>query len=209
MSIFPSTLIIASSPKTAYQKVLDFFQELGHQQLNNPDLFTLDDYTIASVRSLKNFLSQKPFNHDSKIIFIPEAENLNPESQNALLKTLEEPGENNYLILTTINITKLLPTIVSRCHKIKLNSDHFKNNSKVWPITGQLKKDLDFAATITSDKTEIKSLLQAQLEVYQQQLITSPTPTTAKIIKNLIASIDLINNNVDPKSALDYFFLKD
>jgi len=208
MQIFPSTLIIASSLKIADKKAQDFILELNHQTINNPDLFILDDYTIAAVRSLKKFLSQKPFNHDSKIIYIPEAENLNPESQNALLKTLEEPGDNNYLILTTTKITQLLPTIISRCQKIKLSSDTIKNETLLWPITGNAKKDLDFAATITTDKTEIKAMLSAQLEAYQQFLAQKPDVSTAKIIKNLIAAIDLINNNVDPKSALDYFFLK-
>jgi DNA polymerase III delta prime subunit len=176
--------------------------------INNPDLFILEEYTITTIRSLKKFLSQKPFEHNSKIILIPEAENLNPESQNALLKTLEEPGDGNYLILTSVNITQLLPTIISRCQKIKLNSDNTISNTKLWPITGNAKKDLDFASSITTDKTEIKALLQAQLEAYQQQLIISPSSVTAKIIKNLISTLDLINNNVDPKSALDYFFLK-
>jgi len=208
MSIFPSTLIIASSPEIARKKALEIISELNHQALNNPDLFILDDYTIAAVRSLKKFLSQKPFNHDSKVVFIPEAENLNPESQNALLKTLEEPGNNNYLILTTINITKLLPTIISRCQKIKLNSLNPKSEIKLWPMTGNAKKDIEYAASITSDKNEIKALLQAQLEVYQQDLAASPKTSTARIIKKLIYAIDLINSNVDPKSALDYFFLK-
>ncbi|HWS48710.1 MAG TPA: hypothetical protein VN174_01505 [Candidatus Methanoperedens sp.] len=208
MSIFPSTLIIASSSTTAYQKARDLLIELHHTDLNNPDLFILDDYTISSVRSLKKFLSQKPFNHNSKIVLIPEAENLNLESQNALLKTLEEPGDNNYIILTTINITQLLPTIISRCQKIKLNSDHQEYDTKLWPITGNIKKDLEFASTITSDKNEIKPLLQSQLISYQQLLIKSPKGETAQIIKKLITAIDLIDSNVDPKSALDYFFLR-
>lgn len=208
MQNFPSTLIIASSPKIAYQKALTLFSELGHKEQNNPDLFILDDYSISAVRTLKKFLSQKPFNHNSKIIFIPEIENLNSESQNALLKTLEEPGDNNYLILTSTNITQLLPTIISRCQKIKISSDTIKSDTKLWPITGIAKKDLDYAATITADKTEIKSLLQAQLTTYQQLLSESPTSNTSQIIKKLILSLDLINNNVDPKSALDYFFLK-
>lgn len=208
MSIFPSTLIIASSPEIAHKKALEIISELNHQSLNNPDLFVLDDYSIAAVRSLKKFLSQKPFNHDSKVVFIPEAENLNPESQNALLKTLEEPGNNNYIILTTINVTKLLPTIISRCQKIKLNPLNTKSEIKLWPISGNVKKDLEYAASITSDKNEIKALLQAQLEAYQQNLTASPNISTAQIIKKLIYAIDLINSNVDPKSALDYFFLK-
>lgn len=208
MSIFPSTLIIASSPTSAYQKALELLGILDHKEVNNPDLFIFEDYTIAAVRTLKNFLSKKPFNHYSKIVLIPEADNLNPESQNALLKILEEPGKNNYLILTTTNITKLLPTIISRCQKIKLISDNTKSETKIWPITGNAKKDLDFAATITTDKNEIKTLLSAQLEAYQQQLAKSPIVDTAKIIKKLITAIDLIDSNVDPKSALDYFFLK-
>lgn len=208
MSIFPSTLIIASSPKTAYQKALDLLSILDHQEINNPDLFILDDYTIAATRSLKKFLSQKPFNHNSKVVLIPLAENLNPESQNALLKTLEEPGPDNYIFLTTTNITQLLPTIVSRCQKIKISPTVTKIETILWPITGNPKKDLDFAAAITVDKTEIKALLQAQLEACQQLLVQKPNSTTAQIIKKLIAALDLINNNVDPKSALDYFFLK-
>ena len=91
MSLFPSTLIIAASPQIASQKAMTLLQELNHSPDNNPDLFILNDYTIANVRLLKNFLSQKPFNHQSKVVFIPEADNLNPESQNDLLKILEEP----------------------------------------------------------------------------------------------------------------------
>ncbi|MFA5025378.1 MAG: hypothetical protein WC503_02655 [Candidatus Shapirobacteria bacterium] len=208
MSIFPSTLIIASSPDKAYQKAREILTELHHQDLNNPDLFILDDYTISTVRTLKKFLSQKPFNHNSKVVLIPQADNLNPESQNALLKTLEEPGTDNYILLTTINTTKLLPTIVSRCQKIKLNSNDHKDKIKLWPITGNIKEDLNFATNITTDKNEIKSLLNNQLDSYQQLLISSPTESTAKIIKKLIDAINLIDSNVDPKSALDYFFIK-
>jgi replication-associated recombination protein RarA len=208
MSTFPSTLIIASSPQTAYKKAIETLTKLQHKEVNNPDLFILDDYTIACVRTLKKFLSQKPFNHSSKVVLIPEAENLNTESQNALLKILEEPGNDNYLLLTTTNITKLLPTIISRCQKIKLNSDNLKSDIKLWPITGNSKKDLDFASSVTPDKNEIKDLLQGQLKAYQQLLTETPDPSTAQIIKKLISALDLINNNVDPKSALDYFFLK-
>jgi len=208
MSLFPSTLIITSSPILAQKKLLDYLSSLDHQLDNNPDLFSFTDYTIATVRSLKKFLSQKPFNHQSKIVIIPDADKLNSESQNALLKTLEEPGPDNYLILTTSTPSLLLPTILSRCQKVKLSSPNIKSTLKLWPITDNPKKDLDFAASLTSDKTQIKSLLQDQLTAYQQQLITSPTKKIAQIINNLIEAIDLINCNVDPKSALDYFFLK-
>ena len=45
----------------------------------------------------------------------PEAEKMNEQAQNALLKTIEEPPEYGVVILLTSNITALLPTIQSRC----------------------------------------------------------------------------------------------
>ena len=121
MIFFPSTLFITSTN-------LDFassLQPLGHLSIiNNPDIFSLEDYSIESVRSIKKFLSQKPYQHSSKIIIIQNAQQLQPEAQNALLKMLEEPGENNYFFLTTSRPSQLLPTIMSRCHQIKINSSN-------------------------------------------------------------------------------------
>ncbi len=208
MSLFPSTLIIASSPKVSSKKALEFLSELGHLPENNPDLFLVDQYTIATIRLIRNFLQNKPFNHFSKIVYIPEADNLNPESQNALLKNLEEPGKNNYFILTTAKPQLLLPTILSRCQKIKITSPKIDNQNEAWTISGNPKKDLDFASSIVNDKNEIKNLLLSQLEIYQQKLVVNPDKNTARIIKKIITALKFIDANVDPKSALDYFFLK-
>ena len=208
MSLFPSTLIIASSPQISHEKALEFFKKLNHLPDNNPDLFIVSEYAIANVRLIKNFLQNKPFNHFSKIVYIPQADNLNPESQNALLKNLEEPGKNNYFILTSSKPQLLLPTILSRCQKIKIASAKIQNKNKAWPLSGNPKKDLNFAATMVNDKNEIKNLLLSQLEIYQQMLVASPSKENARIIKKLITAIKFIDANVDPKSALDYFFLK-
>ncbi len=208
MSFFPSTLIISSSPENTENKIKEMLSELHHQLTNNPDLFVFEEYNIATVRQAKKFLSQKPFNHDSKIILIPQADNLNSESQNALLKSLEEPGDNNYLILAVSNPTRLLATIISRCQKVRLLASTNSEKIDLWPITGNFKKDLDLSTTLASDKDQIKTLLQKQLDRYHQTFAKNPQKTTAKIIQKLIKSINLIDSNVDPKSALDYFFLK-
>ena len=81
MTLFPSSLIISSSPQSSRQKALEIFFKLNHLPDNNPDLFELTDYSVEAVRKLKKFLSQKTYNHPSKIIFIPEAHQLNLESQ--------------------------------------------------------------------------------------------------------------------------------
>lgn len=57
----------------------------------------------------------KPYASRYKIYIIDEAEKMNEQAQNALLKTIEEPPEYAVLILLCTNRNKLLPTILSRC----------------------------------------------------------------------------------------------
>lgn len=53
-----------------------------------------------------------------KVIIIAQAETMNPEAANRLLKTLEEPPPRTTLVLTTSNVSALLPTVVSRCQRV-------------------------------------------------------------------------------------------
>ncbi|MAP22410.1 MAG: DNA polymerase III subunit delta' [Alteromonadaceae bacterium] len=55
-----------------------------------------------------------------KVLLIPVADKMTEAASNALLKTLEEPTDNTYLILITSNLNALLPTILSRCEKHQL-----------------------------------------------------------------------------------------
>ncbi len=207
MTLFPSSLIISSSPQSSRQKALEIFSKLTHLPDNNPDLFELTDYSVEAVRKLKKFLSQKAYNHPSKIIFIPEAHQLNLESQNTLLKTLEDPGENNYIILTSTHPARLLPTIISRCHQIKVTDTQPTKSVTLIKTSGQVKKDLNLAPTLYTDKSEIKDLLLDQIVAWQTELTKQPSTQSAKKLSALIHSLELIEANVDPKSALDWFLL--
>jgi DNA polymerase-3 subunit delta' len=73
---------------------------------------------ISSIRDIKKFLS---FNYEDikyRVILISQAHLMNEESQNALLKNLEEPPEGVIFILSTPSPEKLRETIISRCWKI-------------------------------------------------------------------------------------------
>jgi DNA polymerase-3 subunit delta' len=73
---------------------------------------------ISSIRDIKKFLS---FNYEDikyRVILISQAHLMNEESQNALLKNLEEPPEGVIFILSTHSPEKLRETIRSRCWKI-------------------------------------------------------------------------------------------
>ena len=75
---------------------------------------------VGDVREALRSTAFAPLNGGVRLIFIREAEHLNPESANTLLKTLEEPPDNNLIILSVQDTAGLLPTLVSRCRRLNL-----------------------------------------------------------------------------------------
>ena len=76
---------------------------------------------IEQIRKIKIFLGQKSLESDKKIVFIDNAHLLNEAASNCLLKTLEEPN-NGIFILITPKLNLLLDTIKSRCQLIRFRS---------------------------------------------------------------------------------------
>jgi DNA polymerase-3 subunit delta' len=72
---------------------------------------------IDDIRKLKSILTTSSLSDNPRFTIIDEVEYLNVNSANALLKTLEEPGKNNFFILINNQQTDLIETISSRCLK--------------------------------------------------------------------------------------------
>ena len=92
---------------------------------NNPDIIFVTpskegkNISVDDIREqVNNDMGIKPYYCKKKIYIIDEAENLNMASQNAILKTLEEPPEYGMIVLLTGNENALLPTILSRCVRL-------------------------------------------------------------------------------------------
>lgn len=77
------------------------------------------DIKVETIRELQHKLSLTAYGIGYKAVIINDAERLNKTAQNALLKTLEEPNARVVLILVSKDEKRLLPTILSRCQKIK------------------------------------------------------------------------------------------
>jgi len=76
---------------------------------------------IAQVRDLSDFIHLTSHHQSGlRIVLIHPAESLNIASANALLKMLEEPANNVVFILVAHQVHRLLPTILSRCHKVAM-----------------------------------------------------------------------------------------
>ena len=103
--------------------------------LNHPDFFTLDKDKILlhhityredkwddekGQRNVNDFLSVTPSIAVNKVVLILNAQTMNNSSQNALLKSLEEPAPNSYIIIITDRPKSLLETIYSRCQIINI-----------------------------------------------------------------------------------------
>lgn len=80
-------------------------------QESDIDYEFITDQKVDSIRSvIESALTLR----DRKIFVFPNAENMNLSAQNAFLKTLEEPPNNAYIIMTVNNLLSILGTIRSR-----------------------------------------------------------------------------------------------
>jgi DNA polymerase III subunit delta' len=90
---------------------------------NHPDVIHIKPtgtlIRIAQIRELYHTLAMRPYEASVRVVIISDAQMMNPEAGNALLKMLEEPPDRTVLILTADQASDLLPTIVSRCQRIR------------------------------------------------------------------------------------------
>lgn len=88
---------------------------------NQPDIIYVshekpNTISVDDIRSqVNNDIGIKPYSSKYKIYIIDEAEKMNVQAQNALLKTIEEPPAYAVILLLTTNADMFLPTILSRC----------------------------------------------------------------------------------------------
>ncbi|MFN3202828.1 MAG: DNA polymerase III subunit delta' [Bradymonadia bacterium] len=74
---------------------------------------------IDQIRTLQQALSYKAYEAHRRVVILLDAHAMNPATANALLKTLEEPGPNTHFILVSAAPHLLLPTILSRCQRVR------------------------------------------------------------------------------------------
>lgn len=104
---------------------LEFAQKvLGVDRLSNhPDFIFLEHQGEITLDLTLEFISKlafKPFVAKKKVAIIDNAENLNINSSNALLKSLEEPSSSTIVILIS-GRKNILPTIISRCQVLRFS----------------------------------------------------------------------------------------
>lgn len=108
--------------ETDKRKILKAIKEgeaLSEEELK--DLKKSAFIKVDEVRTINEFLSKKSADNNWRIVIIDSIDDMNSSSANAVLKILEEPPAKSILLLISHNPEKLLPTIKSRCAKLKLS----------------------------------------------------------------------------------------
>ncbi|MFT5541947.1 MAG: DNA polymerase-3 subunit delta' [Glaciecola sp.] len=99
---------------------------------SHPDLHTIttdkSQIGVDAVRLAISKVNQTSQLSGNKVIIIQTVELMSESASNALLKTLEEPTPNTYLLMTTNEPQRLLPTILSRCEKLLVALPNFEQS---------------------------------------------------------------------------------
>ncbi|MCX6726090.1 MAG: hypothetical protein NT052_02135 [Candidatus Shapirobacteria bacterium] len=225
-----SILITDSNLNNRLKKAFELAEKfLKRQTANNPDFWLVeekDSIKIDQIRELQKQLSLKPFLSANKVIILSEAEKMTLPAQNSLLKILEEPPENSIIILTAQNKKMLLPTIISRCQIIKLNSLTPKIEKIVFEEQNKLLKNiltasfgqrLILAEKDFYNKEQANDFCQKQLVFLRENLIsqillknsqiTLKKAQITKLLHSLQKSLILLKANVNPRLLIENLLL--
>jgi DNA polymerase III subunit delta' len=168
-----SYLINTDDAQKALVEIEQFLQKnlLDNNELvNSPDYMCvrrIDSKTkniaVDQIRGLQSFLNKTSVISGQKIGVIYAADEMNLNSSNSCLKLLEEPPLNTHLFLITENASSIIPTIRSRCAKIKhfyhLQENSINNDEFLRPLlkSTRIKDRLDFVKKFVSKDRDLWS----------------------------------------------------
>ena len=138
---------------------------------------------------------------ERKTGIIYDADRMNAEAQNALLKTLEEPPPESLIILTSGNAGMLLPTTISRCRTITLPVKHlsfdFAGAEKLYPVLfeafnagNDTIKLEQCAASVIDIAAALKTEAENESEAQWREKIDSVREIDERIAKKLTKSME-------------------
>ncbi|RKX31841.1 MAG: hypothetical protein DRP71_12840 [Verrucomicrobia bacterium] len=99
----------------------DFLQLRPTGKARNIRIGEKENPDKSTVRHFNQQIAQSPYSGDKKVAVVVEADRFNTRAANAFLKTLEEPPLDTTILLLTTRPYSLLPTIRSRCLRIRVS----------------------------------------------------------------------------------------
>ncbi len=170
--------------------------------------------TVESVRTFLKQLLLSPRQSPKTAGIVPNADSMTVQSQNALLKTLEEPPPHSILILHTANAATMLSTILSRCIHISLQphaevkeDEAFTRELLSLPSLS-VGKRMNAVDSITGTREETSIWIDRAIRALHTTLIEHSDSTTThsgtvRMIRSLMRAQRKLLLNISAKTVID------
>lgn len=160
---------------------------------------------ISSMREVRKESSLGTFGNGRKAFIVIDADMMNDESSNALLKTLEEPASDLLIILITSRPESLLPTIISRCQQIRF--DPLREEAIAGALVAREGIDPSQAAAVASlangNYTRALEYLHADLAGRRAEAVNFVRTALGRSRSELLDEIERITTDYDKSEIED------
>jgi DNA polymerase III subunit delta' len=221
---------------TTYSKSNDLSEDQKSKisHFSHPDIKVVSkpdnkgSISISEIKEIKKFVAFYPYEVSFKTIIIPNANEMTPEAQNALLKTLEDHSATTFFVMGTNSRKNLLPTILSRCSIVSLKKedvdylageiirieDKDQSQKSLNTLTlGEL--DKIFAEKDLNKKEKALELLKSTLEEERILLRDAIENSKKRQMQNSLEKVKLIQKlmtmverNTNPKLVVERFIIQ-
>ncbi|MCV6591218.1 MAG: DNA polymerase III subunit delta' [Marinobacterium sp.] len=154
--------------------------QLSQSDGGHPDLYVLEPeergkpVRVDQVRELTNFVYSTAQQGGYRLVIIGPAHDMNVAASNALLKTLEEPGQETILLLLTHRLGQVMPTIRSRCQRVDIASPSLEVSVPWVAQKLQIEEEKSRQYLVSANSAPLAALAfeDGELGVLRQQLIS-------------------------------------
>lgn len=156
--------VVLGNRKNNLHHIKQFLTEQGITIVGNPDVVILetDQLLIDDARTLVDMLASKKLSE--KRFCIISCDRMAQDVQNTLLKTLEEPHPDTFIIVLISKSDTLLPTVLSRVHLIHGSSDLAETRLKVADfLKASLSERFAMIEKLTRDKKDENNLSKEEV----------------------------------------------
>jgi hypothetical protein len=147
--------------------VIDVFPDDGKQSIN-----------VERARELRADAYIAPNELEFKVYILHEADKMNVQTQNALLKILEEPPRFVSFILLSSNVAAFLPTVRSRCQLVSISAESESNSKQskfrqlaidtITILSGKRRSLLiDILTALPSERVEYKEYISEMMSAFR------------------------------------------
>lgn len=165
--------LIVEAPKGHGKKLLA-------QYVADSLAFEIVSYGLK-IEDARAMISDSQCLHTPRIYLFADADEMTVQAQNSILKTLEEPPRNAFIILTLENTSGILPTIVSRAKVLRMD---IYNRDELKAFT-----DNEVILDICQNPGEIKSLSESFSALYgiTEKIAANLSRTSAPNVFNILS----------------------